>query len=347
MELPPGLAGYVQAQQQNQQQGMQQMQMAGLIQQLQARQEAAEKQKAYQTELSGATTDEQREAVALKYGGPEALVKHADRKAAMVDRREAQQAALEQKGEAARARLEQQTQYANMMHEYRMAQAKTAEEKVAADAAHKAQVLQFQQQNAATMAELRRLGLQSQTDRADAAKNANLQRQTQQLGTALERAGLNEVDSVLRGVEDAIKKTPELPEYLSGIKSLAPDLVVSKDIAAGRQAFQKLFNITLKNRSGAAVTNQELERLKQEFATGAWKTPEQLKAGVEQARKIISDHYRGIASGFGTDVLDAYNVNLREMGGTPLLEPRGTPTTPNSGPIKRIKFDAQGNPIGN
>ena len=159
------------------------------------------------------------------------------------------------------------------------------------------------------------------------------------LGTALERANLPEADAVLRSVEDVLNKTPELSEYLAGPKSLLPDLMVPENVRAGRQAFKKLFNITLKNRSGAAVTNPEFERLKQEFATGVWKTPAQINEGVRQARNIISTHYRSVAAGFGTDALNAYNENLRELGGTPLLELQTERRAAPRKPAKRIVVD--------
>jgi hypothetical protein len=202
-------------------------------------------------------------------------------------------------------------------------------------------------------AQLRALGLQIQeqngrlaVQRLDLAAEDRRRREVQGLGTALERANLPEADSVLRGVEDALKKTPQLAEYVSGPLAATPDLAVgilspgmskqqADDIRAGRQAFQKLFNITLKDRSGAAVTIPEFQRLKKEFATGVWKTPDQIRAGVEQARKVISDHYRGVAASFGPETLERYNENLRATGGTPLLEPR-TAASPRD--VKVIDF---------
>jgi len=192
-------------------------------------------------------------------------------------------------------------------------------------------------------AEIARQGLDLQKFRAETTASQQGQKQVSQLGTALERANLPEADAVLLGVEDALKKTPALAEYLAGPKSLLPDLAVGNDIATGRQAFQKLFNITLKNRSGAAVTIPEFERLKAEFATGVWKTPDQLKSGLEQARNIISQHYRSVAAGFGTDALSGYNQNLRETGGTPLLEPGQAPGA-GGGP-KQIKSEAEYNAL--
>lgn len=155
-------------------------------------------------------------------------------------------------------------------------------------------------------------------------KEKDTAKRTQQLGVALEKAGLPEGDAVLGAVEDALKKNPAISEYLSGPKSLIPDMMLPTDIAAGKQAFQKLFNITLKSRSGSAVTNQELERLKTEFATGAFKTSAQLQKAVEQARNIITKHYTSVASGFGKDALDTYNENLRGFGGRVVLDSGGS-----------------------
>lgn len=145
----------------------------------------------------------------------------------------------------------------------------------------------------------------------------------QNLGTALERANITEANAVIRAVEGALQNAPVIAEYISGPKSMLPDWAVPQNVREGRQAFQKLFNVTLKDRSGAAVTNQELERLKKEFATGAWKRPEQIIAGVNQARNIINEHYRGIISGFDPDTVRRYNDNLRSSGGKPILDSQG------------------------
>lgn len=179
--------------------------------------------------------------------------------------------------------------------------------------------------------DIQRQGQQLQIGKLEQMQAQQGNKNVQALGTALERANLPEADAVLRGVEDALNKTPVLAEYLSGPKSALPDITpgLPAGVREGRQAFQKLFNITLKNRSGAAVTIPEFERLKQEFATGVWKTGDQLKEGVRQARDIVSKHYKSVAAGYGPQALEAYNENLRQSGGTPILEatsaPRNTP----------------------
>lgn len=145
--------------------------------------------------------------------------------------------------------------------------------------------------------------------------NTNLTTQVQQLGKDFEKAGLS---SSIAVAEDASKITPELAGYITGPKSMMPDLAVPDDAKFARQAVQKLFNITLKDRSGAAVTNQEMERLKTEFGKGVLKTPQQLINAVDKAKSIIEKHYKGIAAGYGQNALDAYNQNLTAIGGTPL-----------------------------
>lgn len=337
--MPTALEAYLDTIRGNQAQDLNTLQQAGAIQGLAANAQKAQRDAAYRQAIMSATTPEQQMNVAVQYGGPEAVLKAREQSLLSQDRIQAQkdmlQARLTQQKDAADARLEQQQMFATQMHEYRMALAKTAEERNAETARHNAQVEQFQQQNAATMAELRRQGLQIQQQAAEAKTAQQGQKNVQQLGTALERANLPEADATLRAVEDAVQKTPNLAKYLVGPLAKTPDIAVgaltpgmSKEeadaIRNGRQAAAKLFNITLKNRSGAAVTVPEFERLKQEFGSGMWNTPEQFINGLRQARSIIANHYRSVASGFGADALNAYNQNMRELGGTPLLEPQGT-----------------------
>lgn len=190
----------------------------------------------------------------------------------------------------------------------------------AAKEAAAAQLLEIKKQGLAMQGELAKSNQALKQMQFEMKADSQLRQSVQQLGTALEKANLPEADSVLGAVEDAMKKT-DIAQYISGPKSLIPDFALPTEIAAGKQAFQKLFNITLKNRSGSAVTNQELDRLKQEFATGAFKTPAQLEKAVDQARNIITKHYASVTAGFGPDALEAYNENVRGLGGRVVIKP--------------------------
>jgi len=152
----------------------------------------------------------------------------------------------------------------------------------------------------------------------------------QKLQTDLEKANLPIVDATLGKAEAAIAANPDIAEYIAGPKSSLPDRLTPSYVQTGRTDFQSLFNITLKDRSGAAVTNQELDRLKQEFAAGLFKTDTQLKAALGRMRDIIQTHYAAIAAGHGPDVLNAYNENLQALGGRVVLRP--TVQKPGSAP---------------
>ena len=139
-----------------------------------------------------------------------------------------------------------------------------------------------------------------------------IEKQVKDLGAAFEKAKLNETIAV---VDQAGKITPEQAKYLTGPMSLLPDISIPKDARDARQDLAKLFNITLKDRSGAAVTNQELQRLKEEFGKGLIKTPDQVITAIGKARSIVESHYQGIAAGYGEKVLSGYNDNLERVGG--------------------------------
>lgn len=275
--------------------------------QAQAAQETLANERGFRSEVMNAGGDMAKIAsAAVKFGKPEVAVNiykaQEDRQA----RREQQAAALEQRQRELEARMEdraatreQQAQYQQMMAQIRR------------------DSLALQSEIARGSQELKRLQIEMMGDRRKTEQEKADEKVTQQLGTALEKANIPQTAQVLRAAEKAASDDKVI-EYLTGPKSLVPDMVAGNDVTNARQAIQKLFNITLKDRSGAAVTNQELERLKAEFGSGVFKTSQQLRDAITQAKSIIDAHYKGIAAGFGKGALDRYNANLKEMGGDPL-----------------------------
>lgn len=162
-----------------------------------------------------------------------------------------------------------------------------------------------------------------EADKRDRAADKDIEKKVTNLGKALETAKLNETVSVLSNVEALIEKNPDNLTYVTGTGTLVPDFAASKEVTDLRQAVAKLFNIELKNRSGAAVTAPEFERLKDEYGKGAFKKPEQLKSAIAQARKLIEGHYRGVAASYGPEALKRYNENLEAVGGTPVINLAG------------------------
>jgi hypothetical protein len=303
-----------QQQAQNQQLGMLLLQkkMQEQSPQYQAQLEALNNEKQFRIAAAQAQGDPTKiAAAAAQFGKPELAV-------SLYNQQEARAARLQQAKDTLQARqdaLQLQIEQKNLDRDQR----ERANEMMAE---LKRQGLALQGEIAKGNQQLKAMQFQMQGDQQTV-------KQTQQLGMALEKANLPEADAVLGAVEDSLKKNPDLASYLSGPKSMLPDMVVGTDIAAGRQAFQKLFNITLKNRSGAAVTNQEMDRLKSEFAAGAFKTPAQLQKAVDQARSIINKHYASVASGYGPKALDAYNENMRGLGGRVVLESQQQTETPS------------------
>lgn len=361
----PGLGGYLGAQQFDRQNQMGQLQQINSLVALQrvmqeqaAREQAQQQQQAYRQAISALPPDagaDQLLQTARPYVGPDTLVRGLqdaeNRKAQAEATRAANQeriaaaAAAQQERIAAQMEMARQRMEDQKLSRAEQNQARMDMMRLAASLrpAPQEQMLPVQQPDGSII----------YTPRSQAAgqrvggrvTDQNIQKQVQALGTALEKANVNESSAVLRDVEERLNKVPNLPEFLAGPKSAVPDIAVgmvadnADDIRTGRQAFQKLFNITLKDRSGAAVTIPEFNRLKAEFATGVWKTPEQVKAGVAQARNIIQKHYQGIAASYGKNVLDAYNENLRGVGASPIVEtggaPAASPDEPPPGAVRR------------
>ena len=88
-----------------------------------------------------------------------------------------------------------------------------------------------------------------------------------------------------------------------------PDFMLTQRGVDTRSAFARLFNTTLKDRSGVAVTLPELERLKQEFNTGALKTDKDLMNALNRFERILSAEITSTLAGYPKEVIDQYKAN--------------------------------------
>ena len=95
-----------------------------------------------------------------------------------------------------------------------------------------------------------------------------------------------------------------IPGY--GQTGMLPDYMLSYEGKSARSALGRLFNITLKDRSGAAVTEPELERLKQEFSTGKFKTDKDIRSAYNRALKILKNHTQSILASYPKEVQEKY-----------------------------------------
>jgi len=73
-------------------------------------------------------------------------------------------------------------------------------------------------------------------------------------------------------------------------------------------AMANIFNTTLKERSGAAVTDQELQRLKGEFASGKFNTEEKMIDAMQRYKNILRKRMRQHEAAYKPEVRNLYRT---------------------------------------
>lgn len=91
-----------------------------------------------------------------------------------------------------------------------------------------------------------------------------------------------------------------------------PAIFLTTEGLKNRQLLSQLQNITLKNRSGAAVTATEFDRLKTELGTGALSTDAQVRNALIRMKQLFDDHTKRMRAGYSDEVNALYDkrVNL-------------------------------------
>ena len=119
-------------------------------------------------------------------------------------------------------------------------------------------------------------------------------------------------------VDELLSKTGNITEFGTG--AFLPDILVGSTGREVRQLVQTLTNITLKDRSGAAVTTPEFERLKKELGTSLGKTDQDLIKGLINFRKQLNSVVSTALAGMDEQDLNRYF----ETGGAD-IKPRTSP----------------------
>lgn len=133
-----------------------------------------------------------------------------------------------------------------------------------------------------------------------------IDRQTQQFSAQMDKSGIPTAMSTLAAIEAKIPPDGDIPGY-GEFEGLLPDIVVGDDADFLRQEVRNLFNTELKNRSGAAVTDQELQRLRDEFGDGSWKSEDQLREGLKRYKERLSEVIRNHIAGYRPEAIDRYS----------------------------------------
>lgn len=149
--------------------------------------------------------------------------------------------------------------------------------------------------------------------------NENIQKFEKRMGEV--RPAEQTIEEIERSLgfalDDAYTRDDEI--YVNGKKKDLPGVSVpllgrvsayssgARNLAA---AADKLFNITLKDRSGASITPPEFQALKREFEQGKFNTEPELISGMQRAKRAIDNEIRSRKAGFSPEVLAVYEERL-------------------------------------
>lgn len=128
----------------------------------------------------------------------------------------------------------------------------------------------------------------------------------QDYGQFLEKTN---IPGALSVAQDVLRQLPDAGENIPGYGGVAgkvPTLFVGDKGKKMRQAVFKMFNIELKDRSGAAVIDSELERLKEEFGSGRWSTEQQLRDGISAYVGRLNEIANNVVSSTNPQYVDEY-----------------------------------------
>jgi len=162
---------------------------------------------------------------------------------------------------------------------------------------------------------------------ADAKNLDRVDKKVTAFATQLDKTNVPQFESLLSDIEADIGKFKDIPGY-GGIMGNLPTFLQTEEGRALRQKIATLRNLTLKDRSGAAVTNQELTRLLEELGTGMLKTDADLKRGLSGVRKNLDAVKQNVVAGVDDDTLNEY----QQRGGMPLK--RGAQTSSAKQPLQ-------------
>jgi hypothetical protein len=146
-------------------------------------------------------------------------------------------------------------------------------------------------------------------------KGLQLEKKVKDYSTWVDKNQISEINDTISHIQDITQSHKDLPGF--GQTALAPNWMISKEGEDLRSQVQNLFNLTLKMRSGAAVTDQEMRRLYKEFQDGKWRDDDALRRGLQQYLSRVKEKVRNTNAGTDPDALAVYQSG--ERGGRDFL----------------------------
>ena len=144
-------------------------------------------------------------------------------------------------------------------------------------------------------------------DAATAKADKALDDQVLKLSTALEKSGASEFGESLSVVQELLTKYPKdkLPGY-GRMGTLLPDVLAADETQMVRSGFQQAANILLKARSGAAVTNSEMNRFLREVAAGKGMSETAFRKGWENVARTYGADLNNLMVGVSPEAVKRY-----------------------------------------
>lgn len=166
-------------------------------------------------------------------------------------------------------------------------------------------------------------------ERADERRTQRLESNVNKLSTALDKSNAPTFEAILSDIESTVKGLKDIPGY--GQTGWLPNFMLSDAGKDLRRKIASLRNVELKDRSGAAVTDNELRRYLEELGTGTGMTDADLVAALGQVRKRFNPMKQNLVAGFDDETLGEYQAR----GGMKLERGPGAPPAGGAAPAAR------------
>ena len=139
-------------------------------------------------------------------------------------------------------------------------------------------------------------------------KEENIRKKVKVISNDFNDNNWNEIIFVANEVEKLIEdsKASGNIEGVGFIEGNLPNFLVGEEGKLNKAKIAKLFNITLKDRSGAAVTEPELLRLQEEFGKGSFTTDQDFINAFNNYKRIFNNVLRQEIKGYDPKALSAW-----------------------------------------
>ncbi len=121
------------------------------------------------------------------------------------------------------------------------------------------------------------------------------------LGAPLEKMSYDKKGNAL--VDGKVKDLPGV-----SLPGVGPVSFFSQEARHLDDTLSRVFNQTLKVRSGAAVTDNELARLRAEFSAGKFNTEGEKIKALQDVKRLLKDSFNNTEAKYNKDVVDDYTA---------------------------------------